>query len=251
MRLLVLILILLSAVKTTAAQEPGERLQNANEIYRAGKFEEAARHYEAILDEGYRSEALHYNLGNAYYRSGRLGKAILHYERALILDPGDEDILHNLDVARRQLTDDLDPVSEFFLRDWWHAMRMWLPSGAWSALAITLLWLGLGGLTLWLIGKTRKQKKVGFIAGVSLLSICILPFMLASSRSAFEADSMQAVILAKETTLHSAPDSVSQEILRIHEGLKVRLLDAIGDWKKVRLPNGEVGWLPDEAMEEI
>ena len=41
-----------------------------------------------------------FNQGNAHQTAGRTGKAILSYERALLLDPGADDIEHNLAAMR-------------------------------------------------------------------------------------------------------------------------------------------------------
>ena len=58
-------------------------------------------------------------------------------------------------------------------------------------------------------------------------------------------------MVEKQGQVYIAPDYDSQEIITIHEGLKVRLLDQLSGWHKVRLPNGEVGWLPVDALEKI
>jgi hypothetical protein len=38
----------------------------ANKSYTDGKFDEAAKAYELILKQGYKSDVIYYNLGNAY-----------------------------------------------------------------------------------------------------------------------------------------------------------------------------------------
>ena len=92
---------------------------------------------------------------------------------------------------------------------------------------------------------------MGFFLGTPLLVLSILPFSLAANRIKLEKNSKTAIVLSTETTLRSAPDAQSAEILRIHGGLKVKLLDRIGDWEKVRLQNGEEGWLPQNDLEQI
>jgi SH3-like domain-containing protein len=111
--------------------------------------------------------------------------------------------------------------------------------------------LGIAGLVFWLFAKEREQKVRGFVAGLTLLALCILPFTLASSRINMEQNSRMAILMTSEAVLRSAPDPESAEILTIHEGLKIDLLDQISDWYKVRLQNGEEGWLPQSAVEQI
>ncbi|HDI51048.1 MAG TPA: tetratricopeptide repeat protein, partial [Bacteroidetes bacterium] len=57
--------------------------QQGNEFYKAGDYEKAARAYEQILQMGYESAAIYYNLGNAYFKLHQNSRAILNYERAL------------------------------------------------------------------------------------------------------------------------------------------------------------------------
>ena len=62
-------------------------LQNANQAFHDGRFQEAIDNYTTLLESGRSNAALFYDLGNAWFRLGNLGKAILNYERALALDP--------------------------------------------------------------------------------------------------------------------------------------------------------------------
>ncbi|RKY48241.1 MAG: hypothetical protein DRP91_06265, partial [Candidatus Neomarinimicrobiota bacterium] len=73
--------------------------EKANEKYLNGDYRGAIELYEKILKEGYESDRVYYNLGNAYYRVGELGRAILFYEKALKLNPGDENVRFNLRLA--------------------------------------------------------------------------------------------------------------------------------------------------------
>jgi len=234
-----------------ASPEVERNMQRANEAYQSGNFAEAMRQYLALVEQGYRSEALYYNLGNAYYRLDSVGKAVLYYERALLLDPGDQDITHNLEVIRDQLPDEIDPLPVFFLTAWWRRVSLSMSETSWSALSLVCLWLGIGGFSLWLLGSQRKLKKVGFAAGIVLLLLSGLFFAFANSRAQLEDDSNRAVILAAEVALHSAPDQASEALLELHEGATLRLLDQIGDWYKVEMLDGNQGWLPKSSVEEI
>ena len=232
-------------------QTPGERMRAANDAFQSKQYQSAVEMYEALRGEGLSSAVLYYNLGNSYYRLGALAPAILNYERALLLRPRDRDTRHNLEVARAQLQDELEVLPEFFLLRWWRGLAFAFSATAWSVIGLLLLWLGIGGLVMWLFAGDRRQKVRGFVAGLILLTLCLLPFTLAFSRISLQQHSRTAIVMAPEIELRSAPDPESAEVLTIHEGLKVDLLDQISDWYKVRLQNGEEGWLPQTVVEEI
>jgi tetratricopeptide (TPR) repeat protein len=244
-------LILSLLIATATFSQNNQLMEAANAAYTNKNYETAIQHYEQLLSEGYHSEVIHYNLGNAYYRTQKLGRAILHYEKALQFAPTDEDILHNLKVANAQQVDEIEDIPAFFLGQWWKGLRSRLSTGAWTGIALFLLWGSAAGFILWLMAKQRDQRKRGFLVGVILLVLCTLPFLLAIDRNRYDRHSGEAILTAEETQLHFAPDTDSEVVHIIHEGLKVDLQDKISNWYKVRLPNGEVGWLPEEVVEEI
>ncbi|HFA47755.1 MAG TPA: tetratricopeptide repeat protein [Bacteroidetes bacterium] len=234
-----------------SANKQDSLFQQANKAYQEKDFGKATELYEQVLTDGYQSAELEYNLGNAYYRQKNIGNAILHYERALLLSPKDADIQYNLDLARQQLPEQIEPLPEFFLTKWWKTMRMAAPSGIWGTLALLLWWAGLAGLSFWLIGKSREQKKRGFFIGLAALLLSLLPFSLALDRMAFEKNTRLAIVLETTTPLKSAPDKNGSEILELQEGTKVELLDLLSGWWNVELPNGEKGWVVATDVEEI
>jgi len=86
-----------------------------NGHYEMGEYEDAVRNYRSLLDTGFESPELWYNLGNAYYKLGRIGYSVLSYERAKKLEPSDESILYNLSAANLLLKDKIIPPPENFL----------------------------------------------------------------------------------------------------------------------------------------
>ncbi|MBK7872798.1 MAG: tetratricopeptide repeat protein [Saprospiraceae bacterium] len=250
-RLLAISIILLLSITARAATPSAQQLQRANKAYQAGDFAEALTQYEALVEEGYRSEALYYNLANSYYRTNKIGKAILFYERALMLDPNDSDIRHNLQVAQSHLQDEIEALPTFFLTKWINNLTLEFATNTWTILALISLWVGIAGLAVWILSKVRRTKKIGFTAGVILISLSFIAFAIANYRSQLDQDSRRAVVMQPKVALHSAPDTQSTVVIEVHEGITVSLLDKIGEWYKVSLPNGEEGWLPQNSFERI
>jgi len=74
-------------------------------MYARNEFRQAATLYQAVIDSGYRSASLYYNLGNAHFKLNNLPRAILNYERAVRLAPRDEAIQFNLELSRSLIYD--------------------------------------------------------------------------------------------------------------------------------------------------
>ena len=223
----------------------------ANTAFQNKNYEAAIQQYETILKNGLVSKEVYFNLGNCFYKKNKIGRAILNYERALLLKPNDKEVLHNLDIAKEQRVDEIEALPDFFLAKWWKSIRQLISSGGWSFLGILTLWAGIGGLILWLLGKTREHRKKGFAIGLGLVLFSVLPFALSYSSYSYSKNSKNAIVLNNQISLKSGADEASTEILKINEGTKVNIQEKVSNWYKVRLENGEVGWLLDSALEEI
>ncbi len=223
----------------------------ANEAYIAKEYKLAIEKYEQVLESGVHAADVLYNLGNAYYRDGQLGKAILNYERGLLLDNTDNDLRYNLELAKKERIDEIEVLPPFFLSRWWRGVRELATSKGWAIIALITFWLGIAGLIIWQMASVRKQKKIGFVTGILLLLFSVFPFSLSINSASLEADSRRAVILSEEVELKNGPDDESTSILVLHQGTSLELLDQIGDWYKVKLLNGEQGWLKIDVFEKI
>lgn len=234
-----------------AAQTPEGLFASANELYRAGKFAESARSYEAILNTGMGSAEVYFNLGNAYYRLGSVGKSILAYERAAVIEPGNNDIQFNLQIARLRAIDRIDPVPEMFLYSWLRSFSSFIPVT--SARNLFLIFWGLSFISLSALFVVRAPAilslgRTAFLAG---FVFAILFGSLFAAQAALLQEHDMAVILASTVTVKSSPDPGSVDAFVIHEGLKVQVNDSVGDWVKVTLADGKVGWVQQSDVERI
>lgn len=236
------------AIGLSAKAELPTNWTKANEAYKNKQYAEALKLYEGFIEEGLASAALFYNMGNVYYRQDKIGLAILYYEKALKLSPRDAAVRANLTLAQSRQVDQIQALPAFFLDRWQQALQSIFSSNTWSILGLLLLWAGVGGLIFWLLASARTQRKRGFIIGSTLLILSIIPFYLSAGRASFEQNPGTAILLESEYGLRTAPEEESTVILPLHEGVKLLIIDRIGEWMKVQLEDGEQGWLPEEAL---
>jgi len=48
-----------------------------------------------------------------------------------------------------------------------------------------------------------------------------------------------------------APDLQSSDAFIIHEGVKFSCEDRVGNWTKIKLIDGKIGWVEDSAFRKI
>lgn len=248
-RLLLLVFLALPA----AAQEEqlASVFDEANRLYLEQKYEAAAGKYESIVRNGWSSAEVYYNLGNAYYKLGRVQYAVLNYERAKRLAPNDEDLLVNLQLANQQLTDTVEAVPELFVYAWADALLTLFTLDAMVVMMYVLFLLTLGLFSLFLFTGTVEWKRRLLLSGM----VCALLLFIGAANYAVQSyrenTTEFAVVMADVANIKSAPDKGGNDLFVIHRGLKVQVLDAVNTWRKIRLADGKVGWVPQQLIEII
>jgi len=233
------------------AQTADDVFNRGNELYRAEKYKEAVKEYESIIKQGRFSSELYFNLGNAYYRDKQLAKAILSYERAAQLHPNDPDIEHNLKLAYLKTIDRIEPVPDMFLIQWMHAIGSMMPAETIRVFFIIswiLLFGSLAIMYLVLHPSILRAARILFFISFTLVALCAAMIGIQSFRDTAQD---KAIIIAQTVTAKSSPDAKAVDAFVIHEGVKVKLTDAVGEWVKVTLLDGKIGWIPAEQCEKI
>ncbi len=233
------------------AQTPDDVFNRGNELYRNGKYQEAEKEYESIISHGKYSAELYFNLGNAYYRDKQLARAILSYERAAQLNPNDPDIEHNLKLAYLKTADRIEAVPDMFLIQWMRAVGSLMPIET-VRLVFVLSWILLFGslAAMYLVLRQNFIRAVRIIFFISCVSVALCAATL-SIQSFRDTAQDKAIIIAQTVTAKSSPDVKAVDAFVIHEGVKVKLTDAVGDWVKVTLLDGKIGWILSDQCERI
>lgn len=223
-----------------------------NRLYQEGDFGGAAASYEAVLEGGFESAEVYYNLGNAHFRLGEIGLAVFNYERAARLNPRGEDIRANLALVGQMLQDRIEPLPRFWVlsvADWWMAL---IPRG-WLRPIVALGYLALGvTAALLILGRPRgwnralRRTVYACVAATVLLGGTLLVRETGLGRPE------EAVVMSTEARVLSAPsEEGGLTVFTVHEGTKVRIDRRAEDWAEIVLADGKVGWLPLNALEII
>lgn len=232
-------------------QNPEQLAAKAAKAYSSMQYTEAIKLYQNIINEGYESYALYYNLGNAYFRNNEITEAVLNYEKALKLSPNNDDIKHNIEVINNRLTDKVETVPELFYKRWWKHLLNIVDIDTLALVNIILLTISLILIALYIAVRNLMIRKFSFWGGITLLLLFFVGMIAASQRNHYLKNNHEAIVFEPTINIKSSPDENSKDIFVLHEGTKVTLLDVVADWQEIRISNGSIGWIKISDIKKI
>lgn len=243
--------IALVLISLTGFAQVDEVKSAADQAYVTEDYQQAIELYEQVLSQEYVSAEVYYNLGNAYFKSGQIASSVLNYERALKLAPNDEDIQFNLKLANLSVKDKVEVIPELFFVTWWKAVLRSLTVDGWAWSAVLAFIIGLAGMLLFKFLSEEGMKRLTFYTG--LIALVWAGFSVYAAEKAYDhsMNDKRAVIFASTLTAKSAPDQKGKDLFVIHEGLVVTVTDDLNGWVRIKLSNGDVGWIPEGAAVSI
>ena len=61
----------------------------------------------------------------------------------------------------------------------------------------------------------------------------------------------EAVIVSENAAVRFEPLDNATTYFRLHEGMKVYILESKKGWRKVERPDGKAGWIRDREVEKV
>ena len=246
-RVFVLIALIVVALGLKAQTIQNQEFAKANFYYNESKYDTALVMYNRIIDAGYVSAPLLYNIGNTYFKLRNYPMAILNYEKALKLDPTNEEIKQNLAIANALITDKIEPMPEFFLKKWWRGIGNRMSANGWATFSIIMFALLLISLFIYLTTRSIGLKKTTFFTNILFVLLCICSVIFSSQKKSLMESSDMAIVITPTITVKSSPSSSGVDLFVLHEGSKVEILDIIEGWDKIKISDGSVGWMPSSS----
>jgi len=244
---LVLILPMLSL-----GNDPGHDLfVKGNAYYAKAQYKDALNTYQLLLDKGYQSAAVYFNMGNASYKTGDVTSALLYYEKAHKLAPADDDINSNIRFANLKTTDKIDQLPEFFLANWWKTFILSFSKNALSVLSILFIFLASAILAIYFFTGSVSVKKISFYTSMIFFFLGVFMIFIALMQVSYFNGHRQAIVFSSSVTVKSGPVEQSSSLFIIHDGTKVNVLENNNGWMKISLLNGNVGWIKMTDAREI
>ncbi len=220
----------------------------ANELYKKAEYQSAIEKYELVLKSNFVSGELYYNLGNAYFKTNQIPMAILCYERAKKLMPGDEDVEFNLSIANLKIVDKIEVMPRLFFYRWIDSIMNLFSFEGWAITGIISIVFAMLFFVLFRITEGAGARKLFFYSGLVLIVFTVKAFWIANVQYNAAIGETTAIIFTPTVNVKSSPVANGTNLFVLHEGTKVELLDKVGEWSKIKLSDGNQGWVESNSF---
>lgn len=252
-----MLLFVLSAVllrpafaESQKGRDPHKLFYEANAYYEKQDYAKAVETYIKILDMGFESGNLYYNIGNSFFKLDKIGYAVLYYERAKILIPGDKDLKSNLEYVRSLVED-----GSFY--ETTQNLLVKIIKTPFSgidlnilAIAVFILYILLVIFLLFKITNPTTAKKA---AALYLIILAAFLFSLAAIVMRYYDEEVlkYGIVIQEEDECKYEPIEKATTYYKVYEGERVELLQTRNGWQKIRRADGKIGWIKKGTLEEI
>ena len=248
----ILIFILFVAEHTSASDLSYARDQflKGSDAYKSGDYESALIFFSEA-ESASTGFSINYNLGNTHFKLNNIKESILYYERALKYEPSNEDAIYNLRLANDLIVDQIENLPKSKLNRWWRDFRYGMGPDGWANISILLAFLSAFLFLLYSFRLSSAVRRLGFYGAILCFSLMICAISLAQSAKNFQFKTVSGIVFTDKVDVKSEPRSESIDILVLHAGTKVQILEEEDGWYEIQIASGDRGWMPSEFIEEI
>lgn len=245
------ILVIILSISQANTQNNNTIFEQANTLYNKGKYTEAIDKYTAILETKNHSPELYYNLANAHYKLNNVGPSIYYYEKALQLSPNNDDVKNNLNYAKNMTVDAIGIIPEVGFSKVIKNVSNTMSFDAWAKIAVLLVFCFVILFLIYYFSYSTIKKRISFVSSLVCLLFLVITLALAFNKYAIDKKNNPAIVFVQETKIKTEPNLRSEEAFRLHEGTKVQILEAVDNWKKIKLNDGKMGWVVSDDIKML
>lgn len=234
-----------------SAQQEIALFEKANKLYQEDKLEDALTIYKQIETQKLQSDDLYYNMGNVYYKLNQIAPAVYYFEKALVLNPNNADAAHNLMFANRMKIDNIEALPKTIGERFSESFIQKLTYNTWAWLAVILAFLFAVLFLLYHFSYNSSKKRLFFITSLISAALSLLLIVFAYSNYNYVKNNKYAIVFEQQVSVKSEPKQTADISFELHEGTKVKLLESVPNWEKIKLADGKIGWVQSGFIKKI
>lgn len=221
--------------------------QDWKSLYEGKKYTEAKDELMALPASQTHGASWCFNMGMCHYQLQEYPKAILYFEKALKWEPHCKACIEMRETSRTAAG-----LEGFVIRNNFIVEKYrWITNCFES-----VVWFGWCMFCLGVIIFLTSARNFIFSQSLKLWVLRSMVFfaawfmILAIQREMMNRQSDDGILMSNQSLMLS-PDVQSPEVIAIKAGTKLKNLQVLGDWVKVRTEEIEEGWIPMSKLEMI
>jgi tetratricopeptide (TPR) repeat protein len=233
------------------SQNANQLFVEGNKLYKQEKYNQAIEKYLQAINTNQVSPELYYNLANAYYKTNKVAPSIYFYEKALQLKPNDKAIKINLDLAKQMTLDNIEPMPKTIWQKITANTIQKLSYNTWAYLSVFFVFIFAFLFLRYHFSSQTSTKRLLFITSIISAIFTILSFWFAFETFNIAKGNKFAIIYVPETSIKNAPMLSAERVFNLHEGTKVKIIESKDNWKKIKIADGQTGWIISDEIKEL
>ena len=222
-------------------------LESGN-LYRKDQFEKSLQGYKILINKGYGTGHVYYNMGNCYLKTGKLGKAVQHYIKAFDLIPRDADLKTNLEYARTLVVDKIETKDNTQLLQvvffWYYKLNF--KELLWASLISNILLWGFGAILIY--NKKDLYRWLCFVGVVFTLAFGTAALVKGINIY----NEKRGIVLTTQLSVRAGISESSTALFRLREGSEVEITEQQENWLQIKIPSdNKRGWVPKQFIGKI
>jgi hypothetical protein len=175
----------------------------------------------------------------------------LNLQRAADLAPRDADIQANLEMAQQQTTElfAVEPEGPVAILA---GLTDWMTLNE-ASIVVLGMWFLLGFLILaYREASGPRGRRLAQTLALLVLVLMLLAGVSLASRSFIQQTQPPGVVVTPSVAISDSPGASSTTGYNLNGGTKVNVIDQLGDWVRLDMPQGAgETWVPAEAVEPV
>ena len=227
-----------------------QRFNAANSQYNETNYLKAIELYESILDDGFESVSLYYNLGNTYFRQNYIGQSVWAYNKAIKLNSRDKDLIHNLNVANSRVRDRIMLPQEYFFINIYNGIKNFMNLNEWiliSSISFLFSAVLFFLMRFFQLGHSLIPKVFNiFLILTFFQHLILLDFFFNNDQA------HMGVLIENQVAVRSGPFSLDNNIIvKLNEGILTKVGQLQNDWVEITLLDGTRGWIYSNNIRQL
>jgi len=240
----------LASAQDVKKEDPTQIFYNANNYYQKQDYIKAVEQYLKLPDMGIANGNIYYNIGNCFLKLGKVGYALVCYERAKRYMPNDSDLRSNIAYAQ-SLADApaVDPAAGNIIT---RLMTKLYEDHSLNTLAVLALasYLVLLIILAAFAAYPLFARRFNFV--VIILALFFVVNLAAFAMRYYDEDMVKrGIIVQKKVECKYEPIDKSTTYYTMREGNAVVILKTKDAWRQIKRPDGKIGWVLKESVEQI